>query len=176
MMSGVNGLGHFGIAVNDIDKMVDFYTRVLGFTVTDGGGGPGRGVFLSARPEAEHHELVLGFSDNRTNAQRVSLTVASLADLNALYGAIKAEGCTIERTVNRGVSVACLFRDPEDNALEIYWPTGIDYPQPFDVDVELDHGVEDVLDLISFFPPKKSDIPFRYGKNIGKRLTHDTSR
>ena len=68
MTTRVTGLGHVGISVQDMDKMLDFYTRILGLTVTDGGG-PGRGVFLSAQPESEHHEFVMGPSpDRRTNA------------------------------------------------------------------------------------------------------------
>ena len=42
-MSKVSSLGHVGISVTDMDKMLDFYTRILGLTVTDGG--EGRGVF-----------------------------------------------------------------------------------------------------------------------------------
>ena len=41
IMSGVTGLGHFGISVEDMPKMLDFYTRVLGLVVTDGGAAPG---------------------------------------------------------------------------------------------------------------------------------------
>ena len=36
MMSKVSSLGHVGISVTDMDKMLDFYTRILGLTVTDG--------------------------------------------------------------------------------------------------------------------------------------------
>ena len=52
MSKGSASLGHVGISVTDMDKMLDFYTRVLGLTVTDGGGPGARGVFLSADPHA----------------------------------------------------------------------------------------------------------------------------
>ena len=42
----------------DLSRMKDFYTRVLGLQVTDEDEAEGM-VFLSSRPEAEHHELVL---------------------------------------------------------------------------------------------------------------------
>lgn len=38
--------------------MRDFYERVLGLTVTDEDPGQGM-VFVSSRPEQEHHEMVL---------------------------------------------------------------------------------------------------------------------
>jgi catechol 2,3-dioxygenase-like lactoylglutathione lyase family enzyme len=53
-------LSHFGIDVTDVDRMADFYTRVLGLLVSDRGpleNGPTL-VFLSRNPD-EHHQLVL---------------------------------------------------------------------------------------------------------------------
>ena len=52
MGAKVTGLGHVGIFVNDVQKMVDFYTGVLGMTLTDRGPND-RSVFLSARPNEE---------------------------------------------------------------------------------------------------------------------------
>jgi catechol 2,3-dioxygenase-like lactoylglutathione lyase family enzyme len=57
-MSGIVELGHTGVWVNDLDKMRDFYTRVLGLVVTDEDPEAGM-VFLSSRPDVEHHEFVL---------------------------------------------------------------------------------------------------------------------
>ena len=57
----ITGLGHVGIICDDFMKMRDFYTRVIGLTITDED--PERGsCFLSAAPEHEHHELNLGQS------------------------------------------------------------------------------------------------------------------
>src|SRR3989454_11761324 len=54
---------HMGIFVTDIARMEDFYTRVLGFTVTDRGDldtprGRLQFVFLSRDPR-EHHQVVM---------------------------------------------------------------------------------------------------------------------
>ena len=55
----VSNLGHVGLVCDDFFKMRDFYTRVIGLTVTDED--PDRGsCFLSADPDNEHHELALG--------------------------------------------------------------------------------------------------------------------
>src|SRR5207244_13513711 len=54
-------LSHFGLSCFDLARMEDFYTRVLGMTVTDRGevaGGIAQLVFLTTDP-AEHHQLVL---------------------------------------------------------------------------------------------------------------------
>ena len=57
----VTSLGHVGIICDDFLKMRDFYTRVIGLTVTDED--PERGsCFLSADPKNEHHELNLVLS------------------------------------------------------------------------------------------------------------------
>src|SRR6266508_5134311 len=93
-MSSVSSLGHVGISVQDMDKMLDFYTRVLRLTITDGGGPGGRGVFLSAHPETEHHEFVLGVApDRKTNAQQISFTVGPLDDLKDRHQSAKDYGC-----------------------------------------------------------------------------------
>ena len=49
-MAKVTSLGHVGLFVSDYDMMRDFYTRVLGFTVTDEAEERGM-CFLSAHPE-----------------------------------------------------------------------------------------------------------------------------
>ncbi len=51
-------LGHAGLHVHDLGRMRDFYERVLGLRVTDEDPELGL-VFLSSRPEVEHHEFVL---------------------------------------------------------------------------------------------------------------------
>src|SRR5437762_1539310 len=54
-------LSHVGLSCFDLDRMEDFYHRVLAMTVTDRGdvgGGFARLVFLTTDP-AEHHQLVL---------------------------------------------------------------------------------------------------------------------
>jgi catechol 2,3-dioxygenase-like lactoylglutathione lyase family enzyme len=45
----ITGLGHTGFWVDDLEKMRDFYSRVLGLTVTDEDE-ERRIVFFSSRP------------------------------------------------------------------------------------------------------------------------------
>ena len=57
-MLAVKELGHVGLYCTDVEKSLDFYTRILGLTVTDAHP-EGHIIFLSAQPESEHHELAL---------------------------------------------------------------------------------------------------------------------
>lgn len=171
-MSKVSSLGHVGIAVADLDKMVEFYTSVLGLTVTDGGAPADRNVFMSAHPETEHHEFVLSRAPERhSNAQQISFTVGSLDDLRALYLAIKSHPeCAIERVVSHGIAIGCYFRDPERNRIEVYWPTDMDYVQPVGEAVDLSRSNEEILGQVHGMPPRESATPRYYGEDKGKRL------
>ncbi len=53
-------ISHAGFHVFDMDRMVDFFTTVYGFQITDHGHIEGRGevTFLGADPR-DHHQLVL---------------------------------------------------------------------------------------------------------------------
>ncbi len=168
-MSRVSSLGHVGIYVQDLDKMLDFYTRILGLTVTDSMAG--RGVFLSAHPETEHHEFVITVDPARhTNAQQISFTVGSLDDLRDLYHAIRDYGCEFNMVVSHGIAFGCYFKDPENNNIEVYWSTGIDYPQPLADPIDLDASNEELMKVLENQGAKESVTPRYYGTDVGKRL------
>src|SRR5215831_15503391 len=57
-MARVTGLGHVGIYVRDLERMVAFYRDVLGMRITKQNWSFGA-VFLSADPEAVDHEIAL---------------------------------------------------------------------------------------------------------------------
>jgi len=153
---------------------VDFYSRVLGMTITDRAGS--NVIFLSARPDQEHHELVLGYSaDQSTNAGQISFTVASLEDLKEIYARISMAGCEIELVANHGIAIGCYFLDPLGNKVEIYWPTGADYPQPFVEPIDLDEPIEVLLQRIDDLGPRHAVRAHHYGKNVGKRVVACTT-
>ena len=168
----VTSLGHFGIAVQDMDRMLDFYTSVLGLTVTDGGGPGARNVFLSAQPEREHHEFVLSNApDRHANAQQISFTVGSLDDLRDIYHVIRDRpDCSVERVVSHGIAIGCYFLDPEKNRIEVYWPTDMDYVQPVGEPVDLDRTNAEIVSQVQAMPPRPSDTPRYYGRDLGKRV------
>src|SRR5262249_24427841 len=80
----ITGLGHVGLYCHDLAKMREFYAGVLGLTISDED--LGRGIcFLSAAPEAEHHELALVQAKEPAqkthNVQQVSFKVKALDDV-----------------------------------------------------------------------------------------------
>lgn len=169
-MARVTGLGHVGLYVADMPRMLDFYTNVLGMTITDRGGD--RIVFLSAQPDREHHELALASSTElTTEAGQVSFHVDTLLDLKALYRKVKEYGCTFDRVVSHGIAFGAYFRDPENNVVEIYWATGIDYPQPFGQPIDLEASDEELLQSLEDLPAREGTGPHLYGRDVGKRIT-----
>lgn len=153
-MPRVTGLGHVGLFVQDPAAMVDFYSNFLGMQVTDRGEDD-RIVFLSARPEHEHHELALAKApDRKSEVQQISFTVGSLADLRTFWRQINECGYPVDRVVNHGIAFGCYFRDPEGNRVEVYWPTGKDYPQPHGDPIDLGQSEEELLALLDAMPPK----------------------
>jgi catechol-2,3-dioxygenase len=151
-MPKVTGLGHVGLFVKDPSVMVRFYEGFLGMTVTDRGEND-RIVFLSARPDAEHHELALARDEERhTDPQQISFTVDSLADLRSFHAQIKERGYPIDRVVSHGNAFGCYFRDPEGNRVEVYWHTGKDWPQPYGQPIDLDRSEEELLGTLEAMP------------------------
>ena len=55
MQEAAPRLSHVGLYVHDVPKMIDFYTKVLGFVVSDGAE-DGRITFLSRNP-SDHHQV-----------------------------------------------------------------------------------------------------------------------
>ncbi len=150
-MALISNLGHVGIICDDFLKMRDFYTRVLGLTVTDED--PDRGsCFLSADPENEHHELNLGSAnENRPrtrNVGQVSFIVPSMDALRELDRRFKEEGTTILRTVTHGISNSIYFEDPEGNVGEVYYKTGYVVKQGFGRPIDLENQSDD--EIMSF--------------------------
>ncbi len=133
---------HLGLYVSDLAAMEDFYTRVLGFVVTDRGPLPGVDlVFLSRDPD-EHHQIVLvsgrpaELSFNVVN--QISFRVPDLAALRAIHAAVAAEPRVGEiRPVTHGNAWSVYCRDPEGSRLEFFvdapWHTPQPYREPLDL-------------------------------------------
>jgi catechol 2,3-dioxygenase-like lactoylglutathione lyase family enzyme len=135
---------HAGIYVTDIDRMVDFYTRVVGFAVADRGPrlqGGGEICFMTRDPK-EHHQLVLATgrpADLPFNiVNQLSFLVDGLATLKSLHRDIKAEpGVEDLGPVSHGNALSAYFLDPEKNRIEFYIHTPWHVPQPHRITVDL---------------------------------------
>jgi catechol 2,3-dioxygenase len=115
---------HLGFHVFDLDRMEDFYTRVMGFAVSDRGEVRGfKAVFLTRDP-ADHHQIVL-FSGRTAPREAVFLNqltfqVDTLEILLLCHAALEAEGITQIRCVDHGVSWSLYYPDPEGNRIELF--------------------------------------------------------
>jgi|TARA_B100001146_G_C16103528_1_gene400461 catechol-2,3-dioxygenase len=148
-MPQTSGLGHVGIYVNDIHKMREFYTKVIGLKIGDEDL-DGRGIcFLSSDPVAEHHEFVLmkgRSSDQDTQLiQQMSFKVSSIQDLREFKQIIEDEQLRIDRIVSHGNAFGMYFFDPEGNRVELYYRTGFPVPQPHGDPLDLSRSDEELI-------------------------------
>ena len=100
--------------------------------------------FLSSRPEAEHHELVLAAGRDVPAAgkliQQISFRCDTLTDVIGFYRRLRDAATRFDMIVSHGNAVGVYFFDPEGNRCEIYWQTGLKARQPFveRIDIEMD--------------------------------------
>ena len=124
-MPKIRGLSHVVLYVNDLDKMVEFYTDVLGlvkYRVNER-----RMVFLTSDPEKEDHELALttGREGQAKLIAHIAWKVDKPSEVKEFYDRFKAKGVPIDHCVSHaytemGNTVSCYFLDPEGNRIEIY--------------------------------------------------------
>ena len=127
---------HFALFCRDVVKMEDFFTRVMGLTVTDRGrasSAPVNMIFMSCDPE-EHHQFVLVSGRPKdlefSVAQQMSFLVEDLDELRTMHDRVKGEGMEELRGATHGNAWSIYFNDPEDNLIEIYTHTPWHVPQP----------------------------------------------
>ena len=87
-------MSHIGLHVHDLARMEDFYTRVLGFTVTDRGKVRGADIVFTSWDPKDHHQVALvsgrpkDLAYNHIN--QISFRVASVEDLQAVWKRVKS--------------------------------------------------------------------------------------
>ena len=136
-------LSHVGYLVTDMNKMVDFYTRVMKFVVSDRGDREQNGaIVFKTRNPAEHHQLV--FATGRPTdltfsiVQQISFRVDSLETLREMYHAVQKE--PIQKMlgpVTHGNALSVYFLDPEGNRVELLIDTPWHVSQPCGMKVDL---------------------------------------
>jgi catechol 2,3-dioxygenase-like lactoylglutathione lyase family enzyme len=154
-MSARPGLkfSHVGFFVTDLDRQVDFYSKVLEFTITDRGllqgpNGPMELVFLSRDPD-EHHQIVLisgrpsDISFNIIN--QISLKADSLETLKNFHLRLQSTEATDLIPVTHGNALSVYFRDPEGNRIELYVDTPWYVSQPCRVPAPIDLPSDELL-------------------------------
>jgi len=124
-MPKITSISHVVLYVRDLDKMVDFYTNMLGLIKYREN--PGRMVFLTANPEIDDHQLALvkGREDGGKLIAHIAWKVETPAEIKEFYDRFKAQGVPIDHCVSHaytemGNTVSCYFLDPEGNRIEVY--------------------------------------------------------
>jgi catechol-2,3-dioxygenase len=140
---------HVGLFVTEMARMADFYTRVLGFAVTDEGKlGESRLTFLSRDP-GDHHQIVLvegrpqGLPDRIVN--QISFRLSSLADLQRFYRRVREEAPGDLVAVSHGNAWSVYFRDPEGNRIEVFTDSPWHVPQPVREPLDLNRPEAEIL-------------------------------
>jgi len=132
---------HMGIFVTDPGRMEDFYTRVLGFAVTDRGPlGSLTLVFLSRDPR-EHHQIVLASgrpaSGGFNPINQMSFRMADFAGLREMHRRLQAEGVAELAPVSHGNALSVYFKDPEGNRIELFIDTPWYVQQPLRIPMDM---------------------------------------
>ena len=150
---------HLGLVVSNLETMQDFYTRVLGFELTDKGvtGSGATMAFMTLDP-GEHHQIFLvdGKPDGELPGNRfmpgigpvlhhLSFRLASLTELRRMLDRLRAESDRKIDTVTHGVCWAIYTADPEGNSLEFFADTPWYIDQPFLKPIDLSKSNEDLL-------------------------------
>jgi len=132
---GITKIGHVVLLVKDVARSAEFYTKVLGFQISDvypESMMPGRMVFL--RFNKDHHGVALvgGAKQEIKNSEmhHMAFQVETLDEVFLAQKHLQKNNVKIEFAGRRraGCQVAVEFRDPDGHFLEIYW--GLDQVAP----------------------------------------------
>jgi catechol 2,3-dioxygenase len=142
-------MSHIGLYVYDLPRMEDFYTRVLGFTVTDRGKVRGADIVFTSWSPKDHHQVALvsgrpkelGFN----HVNQISFSVAAVEDLQEIWRRLQNEPSVTDiRPINHGNAWSIYFHDPEENRLEIFCDTQWYIEQPCIEDLDLSLPAEEI--------------------------------
>ena len=119
-------LGHLVMRVREVDRSVDFYTRIMGLTIMERS--PSGTVFMSANTD-KSHELAIralgldapGPDNARVGQAHMAWQMETFEDLQALYWRLKENNVRMQRIGDHGISLGVYLLDPDDNEIEVYY-------------------------------------------------------
>jgi len=139
---------HVGLFCKSLESMVDFYTRAMGFVITDRGRLPHAELCFLSRDPAEHHQLVLvtGRPEGLENriVNQISFRVDSLEELLAFHAGLPLDEVSEIDPVIHGIAWSLYFRDPEGNRLEVFADTDWYIHQPIKQRLDTDMPAEQI--------------------------------
>lgn len=147
MANGRPIISHVVINCFDFQKMLEYYTKTLGFFLSDIGKIGGTDIaFLTLDPEAEHHQLALMSGRQGppgTGAlNHVCFRLATYKDLQARHKMLSELGVPGVSTVTHGSWLSFYSLDPEGTRVEfrydLPWYCGQPFAHPIDLTLSED--------------------------------------
>ncbi|MHB1864706.1 MAG: VOC family protein [Candidatus Saccharimonadales bacterium] len=126
-MIKIKNLNHMVLFVSDVERSVDFYSKVLGFVTREKIGDSA--VFMHASDSKNHHDLGLIYAgDNAaplTSGPRIGLyhsawEVSTIDDLVEAKKDLERVGVLAGES-EHGNSLSLYAKDPDGNEFEIFW-------------------------------------------------------
>lgn len=118
-------IGHIHLKVADLNRALDFYCGVLGFSLTDRIGD--EAAFLSAG--GYHHHIGLNTWESKggtvptrgtTGLYHLAIHYPTRASLADALRRLEAADISLDGVADHGVSEALYLRDPDGNGVELY--------------------------------------------------------
>jgi catechol-2,3-dioxygenase len=138
-------VSHVVLFCYDFQRMLEFYTKVLGFQLSDMGRARGNDIcFLTLDPETDHHQIALASGRQGPKEagafNHVAFRVGSLAELQRRRERLEAASVDGLDPINHGSWLSVYFRDIEGNRLEFFVDTPYYVRQPIvePLDIPLD--------------------------------------
>jgi catechol 2,3-dioxygenase len=125
-ISPATRIGHVHLKVADLERSIDFYHGVLGFTITQRLGDAA--AFLSAG--GYHHHIALNTweslggsppPEGSTGLFHTAILYENRADLGDALRRLIDAGIPLDGAADHGVSQSLYLRDPDQNGVELYW-------------------------------------------------------
>src|SRR5215208_2983612 len=119
-------IGHVHLKVADIQRALDFYCGVLGFSLMQRYGADA--AFVSAG--GYHHHIGLNTWESRggsppppgtTGLFHTAILYPTRSALADALRRLVAAGIPLDGASDHGVSEALYLRDPDENGVELYW-------------------------------------------------------
>ena len=129
---------HAFVMVENMEAMLDFYTDVLGFEVTDQGEIGGRRATFMSQVETDHHQIAFLERPNTgpemplpSKIGHFAFRAPSLSDVKTLHARLLADDRVANVSpVSHGNAWSVYFADPEGNGIEVFCDTPWHVQQP----------------------------------------------
>jgi catechol 2,3-dioxygenase len=140
-------LCHIGLYAFDLEKMVDFYSRIFGLVVTDRGhSARGFDIAFLSRDPIEHHQIAIASGRPKdaihTTINQISFRVPGLEELRQYYPWLVKERVNKLDPRNHGNAWSIYFADPEGNRVELYCSSPWHVSQPFGEPLDLTEAAD----------------------------------